>query len=775
MLQVAPRFTEPSADPAWVMPVGSGDLSAMLRYEDAWEIHLSKTDFFAYDEPLYHKNPTLHSPGHVQLSFGIAREAIRRFEQRIDLQRGSVVLEIETGEGTVRAEAFGVMGRNTLVIAVDDTRRKPAAAATFTMWRPGMSVSARSSRVVAREVLNYLENGKAPENPAGVSASDKMFHLGCGTVMAFAGDRGLLQATSEDKGALRLNRPTAHYWLIITAATTYDGKPEANASALLDAAVNANQPELLRQHLDWWSLFWQASYLDLRGPDADKLLSLWYIGYYSYVSVAGGPVLPKFNGGPGLITRDERSWGWGYWWQNTREEIWPLFTGNRLGYARSALDFYDRSFMNWKQATNKSGKLGLRMYELLTPLKPGAPTPAKVVSAFDDAALRKAVADLTMENVKSGYNARSLAQSAELTQLMFEYVAYTGDQDYLKTTVAPWLKETALFYLSYLRQGDDGLYHSMVSDAAEMWWRIKDPAIDLSAARYCFWRVLSLGASFGYEPAFLAAVRERIHKLPPLPTGEWKRQKIEGTTVVTIDRDADCYAPAADLLDDRVPHNQENPELYIVYPLAMVDANSPPAEYARAVNTFRKRQFPNSAGWSQCPVQAARLRLDDTIDVILDHARRHQKYPYGGWNSPAQKLQGSKLGVMDTPYFDSVGVNLTALQEALLQSHQLTTAENTDPLAGGPIVLVPAVRKEWSGQFKLRARGGFLVTAQFEPGRKVTHAAVECPRGGRLTLANSFGQCRVSRAGKILLLSRDPVIGLDTQTGEVIEFSWMNK
>jgi len=123
MADLAPRFTQPSGDPAWVMPVGAGDLSAMLRYDGAWEIHLSKTDFFGWDKAAYHKNPTILSPGHVQVSFGIPRQAVRAFEQRMDFQRGSVMLEIKTDDGTLKAEAFGVMGRNTLVIAVDDARR----------------------------------------------------------------------------------------------------------------------------------------------------------------------------------------------------------------------------------------------------------------------------------------------------------------------------------------------------------------------------------------------------------------------------------------------------------------------------------------------------------------------------------------------------------------------------------------------------------------------------------------------------------------------------
>ena len=789
MVEIAPRFTGPSADAADVMPVGAGDLSAMLRYDQAWEIHLSKTDFFAFEAKPYHQNINLHSPGHVQLSFAIPRETIRHFEQRLDYLRGSVVLEIKTDEGAVKAEAWGIMGRNTLVIAVEDSRPTPAATATFSIWRSDMQIEAENDRILGREVHRYIFNGRTPTNPSTVTPEDRLYNLGCGTLVAFADEQGLLPAISETTNQPEAHTATLHpklkgsrYWLVITAACTYDGKPETVAGNQLKTAVRSDMADQLRSHLDWWADYWQTAYINLQGPDTDTLLRLWYSGHYSYASVAGGPVLPKFNGGPGLIHQDDRSWGWGYWWQNTREQIWPQFAANHLDHVRSALDFYDRNFMDCKKSTADKGKIGLRMGEWVAPGKTGLTVPLKQVSVFNPAALDQAMADRTMENVKSGYNARSLAQATELTQLMFDYVAFSGDTNFLQTIVSPWLKETTLFWLSWLRKGEDGQYHSMVTDGAEMWWKIRDSSIDLSAARYCFWHGLNYGTNFGYEPEFIAAVRDRAEHLAPLPLGCWTKRHIKPseippgmptntTTIFYNDRSTDCYAPGDDLYDDRASHNVENPELYLVYPFALVDALSPKLEYERAVNTFRRRRAPNHSGWSQCPVQAARLRLDDAVDVIMDHAGRHARYPYGGWNSPAKKLSGTQLNVNDTPYFDAMGVNLTAFQETLLQSHPLTTPEKLDLTGGAPIALAPAARHEWSGQFHLLARGGFLVTADLEPGRKITHAVIKSQRGGKLQLANPFGNCQILRAGQAVF-SNDTTITLNTQPGQRIEFSW---
>jgi|GEM_PF-5527667 len=791
MLEIAPRFNQPSEDAAAVMPVGGGDLSAMLRYGSDLEIHLSKPDFYAVETHPYHNSPTIHSPGHVTLSFGIQPKDIKKFEQRIDLARGSVVLTLETGQGVVQAEAIGVMGQNSLLIAVNDSRRVPTVSASLSSWRAESQISADKGVLIEKEVSTRDERGNIPADPAKVDPGDRIFHLGCSTALAMVDEHGLMDRPSSVKSdatgshVVTLSGAAPRkYWLIITSAVTYDGKPEEAASKILQTMQAADKATLWKEHLAWWSAFWETSFVDLYGRDADYLMRLWYVSYYNYACTSGPAHAPaKFNGGPGLIRRDDRSWGWGYWYQNTREIIWPMFASNHINFARDYLDFYDRGYMGSKQGTARQGKIGIRMWESAYPYKPGTPVTPKTLSTFDQAALDKAIGSHVMEECQSGYNARSMGQVAEQVQIMLDYAAYTGDADYLKKVAGPWLKEAALFYLSYMRLGDDGFYHMTPSDAIEMWWKVKDPMTDLCCVRFILWNVVNHGAAFGYEKELIAAAADRVAKLAPLPTGLWKRRAVKPEELPpgspsyyreildVIDRKVDIYAPAGDVLEDRIVHNQENPELYLVYPLALVDANSPKEDYERAVRTFKARKHPNTAGWSQCPVQAVRLRLPNAIDVVLDHARNHQRYPYGGWNSVAAALKDSTTGANDTPYFDSVGVNLTAVQEALMQSHTLTTSQKTDLLGGGPIVIAPAVRGDWAGRFRLRARGGFIVDAVFQPDRRIQSLAIDSERGGRLTVHNPFGTCRVTHAGKELLVTKDVLVSVATEAGGRYEFS----
>ena len=137
----------------------------------------------------------------------------------------------------------------------------------------------------------------------------------------------------------------------------------------------------------------------------------------------------------------------------------------------------------------------------------------------------------------------------------------------------------------------------------------------------------------------------------------------------------------------------------------------------------------------------------------------------------AVPLKGSQLGLSDVPYFDTAGVNMTALQEALLQSHALTTPERADPLGGGPICILPAVSSDWAGRFRLRARGGLLVSVEFQAKCAPTRICIESERGQMLRLENPFAECRVTRGGRQVAISRAAVLAVPTKPGDVLEFT----
>jgi hypothetical protein len=91
------------------------------------------------------------------------------------------------------------------------------------------------------------------------------------------------------------------------------------------------------------------------------------------------------------------------------------------------------------------------------------------------------------------------------------------------------------------------------------------------------------------------------------------------------------------------------------------------------------------------------------------------------------------------------------MNEILLQSH------------GGILRIAPAVAKDWSGTFRLRAEGGFLVAAEFSNG-EVRRVNVKSLWGRPCTVANPWQQrWTVREDGQILAQGRESTIRFATK------------
>jgi hypothetical protein len=165
-----------------------------------------------------------------------------------------------------------------------------------------------------------------------------------------------------------------------------------------------------------------------------------------------------------------------------------------------------------------------------------------------------------------------------------------------------------------------------------------------------------------------------------------------------VTTDADSYAPAGALGTIRESRNFEVPALYRVYPFGLSGIGS--ADRDVCIHTFNRRIFGITNSWSLDAVWAARLGLaDEAARLLGEHAQRFHRFPYGGWDSSNSSVWPGGLSVC--PYVDGAGLSAFCLQEMLLQSHEEA------------IRILPSTPKTWSGLFRFRARGGFLVSARF--------------------------------------------------------------
>ena len=339
----------------------------------------------------------------------------------------------------------------------------------------------------------------------------------------------------------------------------------------------------------------------------------------------------------------------------------------------------------------------------------------------------------------------------EICHHFLTFFRYSGDQEFLRHQAYPFIRDVCEFMANILRQEVDGLYHLDPANALETWWKVRDPADTLDAIHYLFPEFIRLSERYGLDATLRSRCQSILAALPEPSIGKWHDDG-------RVDGSVDAYAPAAGKHDHPRRVNAENPALYRVYPFGLSGIGTP--DFDRAQRTFACRTSPLWFGWSMDAIWAARLGLrDEACSLLVEHARRFNVFPYGGWHFNAHACHDKPFphnrDLYTKPFLDAGGCSATALQEILLQSH------------GGTIRIVPALSGKWSGIFQLRAENGFLVAADIHQGRP-QFVEIRSLFGQRCVIANPWSQsCRVRSKGDVLLETTAEEISFDTEVGAV--------
>jgi hypothetical protein len=144
---------------------------------------------------------------------------------------------------------------------------------------------------------------------------------------------------------------------------------------------------------------------------------------------------------------------------------------------------------------------------------------------------------------------------------------------------------------------------------------------------------------------------------------------------------------------------------------------------------------------------------EEACKLLGEHAVRYNRFRYGGWDSSNSSVFPGGLSVV--PYTDGAGLSAFGVNEVLLQSQN------------GLIRVLPAVSRSWSGIFRLRAEGGFLVAADFAQGT-ARLVEVQSLLGRRCRIRNPWDEtCVVRTAEQEVIRTEDRVVRFDTQIGHL--------
>ena len=270
---------------------------------------------------------------------------------------------------------------------------------------------------------------------------------------------------------------------------------------------------------------------------------------------------------------------------------------------------------------------------------------------------------------------------------------YTLDDNWLRTTGYPVLRDCALFYTDFLQKGEDGLYHAFPSNEGEAGFTgnpqdYTDRAQVMQHARYCLRAAILASEALNTDSELRTAWLERL-------------QRCAG----------DAGQPPRPLTGiDKLCHEANPPEFGFGRPYQPQPADHDGNAWPPEPTTWYFGQYP----WSVMQyLRGGHFIADRDFPVFRQIVQQRWRHPNGLLWGMAVANYG-RAGA----WTESLGV-VAPLQEMMLQSWD------------GALRIFPAWPKSLAAQFvDFRAEGAFLVSARWDEGR-VLSAEVLSLRGAQ--------------------------------------------
>lgn len=779
-------YLSPPDDPMQGLPIGNGDLGALVWVEGA-RVHLAINKVDTWDDgpdANFHNwgasaedhQTTLRGCGRLTLDFGLPFwevQYLTDFQGRLRMAEAAVELRADSPFGQSQFRAYASQKYHVLVVRAETTAAE-AIRQWATLERFGSRAFGHWYSQVNRDAAIGLSATRTQVEHGRILIRQQLRTLRFVVAMALVPDAGN-SASAEllHSRAAQYEVPAARrvgYTVLVTAVTSENASdPEAEAHARLDAAIAAGEPAVAARHAEDWKEFWCRSLVQL--PD-DYLANIWHLTLYFANSSSRGSSPPHFCRGLWGYNRDFLPWYFYFHW-NTQWYLWQLHPADAAELAEPYLRY--------------------RFEQLPQAIAYAREVHHCAGAFYADVAERRGYQDLdTRANHTPG---------PQIAMDFWRHYQFTGDRDFLRQRAYPVMRAVAEWYLSTLRLGEDGRYHPMPGNVYESDTIMEDPITDLAMIRSLFPAVAEAAEVLDAKDVEPQRLLEIVERLAPYQLAELKpseQQEKEGQQVHAVGLGAGKAVLSQKVMavgfdpkkgqwmrnriagQDFGYYGIPDGELAPVFPagaLGLKDRGSEP--FRAMVTQIRLHPFGEHLlahphqdsvagaggfcmGWCPVPIVCARLGLkEETVDALREHVKLWQPYPQGfGHYGPHANNQRDKNQYYQTNQvrdaaapdqtFPFAGWNFrhfsneampivsTAIDEMLLQSHE------------GIIRLCPAVPDDWDLAFTLLARGGFKVSAQRQGGR-LSWVWIESRLGGKLALDNPWPD-----AARIFVWAKEP-------------------
>jgi len=723
-------WNSPSQDETGQMPLGNGDIAAGVYAIENGSLYLllAKNDAFTYQGDIF-------KTGRVKISISPNPFVKGKpFYQQMDMENGCVLLEADDIKIRVWADA------NRPVYHVEiDAPGEIKVSAEPEFWE----------RFDACSFNNFDVSGDNIQNSASEPTQDVRLDRDGQIIWYYAvGDRSVFESDMHyyDVPELIGKHPDPYIHntfgnlLESPDLELIEGKLSGNGKifdirihALTQKAPDpedwvesieklAAKPVDTRadwdRHSQWWSEFWERSWISISDPSIDpaalgKLNGEGYIqeraekdeaalitqnyNVFRYLMAcqSRGKNQTKFNGGlftqPLRCTKndiwrktvskelngylisheDDRDWGRRYTFQNQRLLYWPLLMSGDFEMIQPFFSYYT-DLLSVREAITGAwfGHEGAYYRENIEP------TGAERDCGREGKPLKVAPG----ENKGQGYyHSFYFTSGLEIVAMMIEYVNFSGDTQYRDEVLTPFAREVLLFFDKHYERDSDGQIKLDPAMVLETYWIAVNPAPDIAGLQFSLDHLLSMDAGTASDKVEWERFRNEI---PPVHLHKIKRRL--------------AIAPGEEF---KMKKNSENGELYPVFPFRLFGLAQGSQDIVEWTMKHRsnKDSFDHKC-WTQDQIHWAYAGNAKEAKEGLVHRFRHAstqcRFPVYGSQSPDS-----------CPDFDHFGAGTTALQRMLIQYDQ------------EKILLFPAWPKEWDVEFKLHAPQNTVIEAAMKEGK----------------------------------------------------------
>jgi len=778
-------YDRPAATADEGQPIGNGRMGTMVwTSPNAIHLQIHRVDVFAVNAN--HQGRPGQIGSTTDYCGGIASVVIQVGSEPFDAGKGNFQQQLSLENAECAIETADIVARmfvsaetDVLVLEIDDRRDSPQPLQIAVSMLREPEVQAGENFATTR----FLGNPK--QVVLNQQFRERDFHNTSAVVVGLpkndgaANDAAQVVPTSATTRTLILPPLQGKRVVLISSAASWQVGDDVSAKAvsLFEEAASRSVTELRERHRKWWREFWSRTFVEMSSDDGQaQRAQRWRdLHLYHMASSSRGELPPKWNGSLFVTSGDQRRWGSQYWVWTTEMLYFPLLAADAIDLTQPFFNMYVKQLPNCEKAAAQRWGISGAYFPETTAFDGPAVLPDDVAAEFQDVLLgRKPHTEMSSRakdlcqfdsqlNVvtqppdkgRFSWISHVASSGSEVAIHAWWRYRYTGDREWLRTHAYPLLRGTVEFYRHLVRKEADDRYHVIGTNAHEDFWGVKDSITDLAAIRGTVPLAIQAAEILGVDSDLRDQWKELLENLAPYPMGSDPQAKALTGGVLADDVWAAGYLGEMD-----GQHNPEDVWLTPVFPfedwtLETRNAATDPIVRKLLDLAPRHKSVLGGAGTNtaiRSPIAAVRAGRGNELPAMLErYAAAFSPLPNG-------------MSLFEGPTAASVehlGLLTMTLQDALLQS---VSARPGEPEV---IHLFPAWPKHWNASFRLLARGGFLVSSQFDMGA-VVQIEIDSRRGEECRVRNPWDRaCIIQEVDGPSRVMEGPIIRFPTTSGRV--------